>query len=180
MNYMGYWMNSNSGKVVSTDDHGSTILAKPEMFNISKKELESIISKKAYNPMSTKKTDSRVILLNKAFDNGWVRIRIVNSSWTLEFSGNLSSVVSKLIKKFGDDMGPFTRINLHDIHNKDNKSLTYTELVDAYNSGQFDDEQANVRDKMRQKLFLAGSEERPNFSLESLKRRFKNKLFKSS
>jgi len=180
MNYNGYWLNSNSGKVIPTTEHGSTIIAKPEMFGISKKDMLSITSKKAYNPQSTKKTDSRVILLNKAFDNGWVRVRVVGPSWTFEFSGNMPNVISKLVKKFGDDMGPFTRINLHDIRFKDNMSLTYTELVDALNGAEFDDEQSNIRNKMRQKLFPAGAEERPNFSLESLKRRFKKTLFKSA
>jgi len=180
MDYNGYWMNSKSGKIIVTSDHGQTIIDKPELFGISKKEVLSIISKKAYNPQGTKKTDSRAVLLNKAFDAGWVRIRIVNSSWTCEFSGNMSLVVSKIIKKFGDDMGPFTRINLHDIRNKDNRSFTYTQLLDSYNSGEFDDEQANTRDMIRQKLFPSGSMETPNFSLESLKRMFKKNLLKSS
>jgi hypothetical protein len=180
MDYRGYWMNSKSGKTISTNEHGSTILAKPEIFGISKNDIAAITKKKVYNPGGDGKNNSRPALLKKAFDNGWVRIRIANSSWTCEFSGNMSSVVAKIIKKFGDDMGPFTRINLHDIHSKDNKSFTYTEMVDAYNSGAFDDEQANTRDKMRQRLFPAGSEETPHFSLESLKRLFKKTLFKSA
>jgi hypothetical protein len=180
MDYKGYWMNSKSGKTIVTAEHGSTILAKPEIFGISKKDILSISKNRIYTPDGAGKNNSRPILLAKAFDNGWVRIRVANTSWTCEFSGNASSVVSKLIKKFGDDMGPFTRINLHDIRNKDNKSLTYTELVDAYNSGAFDDEQAIARDKMRQKLFPAGAEETPHFSLESLKRLFKKTLFKSA
>lgn len=178
MDYKGYWMNSKTGKTIVTHEHGSTILANPELFGISKKEIASIINKKAYSAAGDK-NNSRPLILAKAFDNGWVRIRVANTSWTCEFSGNLSSVVTKIIRKFGDDMGPFTRINLHDIRNKDNKSMTYAELVDAHNSGAFVDDQANIRDKMRQKLFPAGAEEQPHFSLESLKRIFRKTLFKS-
>lgn len=177
MDYKGFWMNCKSGKTLVTSDHVSTILAKSEIFGISKNDISAMLKNKVYTP-SNGKNNIRHSLLKKAFDNDWVRIRIANQSWTCEFSGNMSNVVDKLIKKFGDDMGPFTIVNLHDIRHKDNRSLTYTELLDAHNSGMFDDEQTNIRDKIRQRLFPAGSEERPNFSLESLKRIFVETLFK--
>jgi len=183
MDYRGYWLNSNSGKMLSTSDHGSSIIKNPELFGMSKKYVSGIMVKKPYNSQSTGTTDTRVVLMSKAFENGWVRIRIVNSSWTVEFAGDMTQVVGKFIKKFKDDMGPFTRINLHNLHTHDNRSMGYNDLVTAYESGNLSDEQSSIRSKLRQRMFVGAGEsgeEKPNFSLESLRRRFNRRLFKSA
>jgi hypothetical protein len=139
MNFTGFWMNRNSGKIIKVHEHGSSIIENPSKFGFTKKEIDDILSVGAYNPQATGKKDSRTMLLTKAFEKGWIRVRQVGSSYTFEFSGMVKTVVKHIIKKFGDDFGPFTQIRIHDLGTNQNWSINYQELVDLYQDGEFDD-----------------------------------------
>lgn len=145
MNLIGYWLNRNSGKTIRVDEHGSAIIKDPKKFGFTKQEVDEILMDNPYNPQKVSKKDSRYILLNTAFEKGWVRIRQVGSTFTAEFSGMTKTVVGKIIKKFGDNFGPFTQIRLHDLGSNQNWSMNYQELVEAYRDGEFDDSVASVQ-----------------------------------
>jgi hypothetical protein len=145
MNFTGYWLNRNTGKVIPVHEHGSAIIENPAKFGFSKQEVAEILDDNPYNTQATGKKDSRYQLLNKAFEKGWVRVRQVGSRWTFEFSGMAKSVVAKIIKKLGDNFGPFTQISLHDLGSNQNWEYPYKDLVEAYRDGEFEDTLASVQ-----------------------------------
>jgi len=145
MNFTGFWLNRNNGKVIQVHEHGSAIIENPAKFGFTKEEVADILDDNPYNSQATGKKDSRTILLKKAFEKGLVRVRQVGSSWTFEFSGMAKTVVGKLIKKFGDNFGPFTQIRLHDLGSNQNWSYAFNDLVEAYRDGEFDDSLATVQ-----------------------------------
>ena len=146
MNFTGFWLNRNSGKVIPVHEHGSSIIENPAKFGFTKAEVDEIMSDNPYNANATGKKDSRFILLNKAFERGWVRVRQVGSSWTFEFSGMAKTVVGKIIKKFGGEyFGDYTTVRLHDLGSNQSWSFPYKDLVEAYRDGDFDDSIASVQ-----------------------------------
>jgi hypothetical protein len=145
MNFTGWWLDSNSGKVIQVREHGSAIIENPAKFGFSKKEIADILDNNPYNTQATGKKDSRTMLLKAAFEKGWVRVRQVGSSYTFEFSGRAKTVVKRIIKKFGDDFGPFTQIRLHDLGSNQNWSLSYQDMVEKLQDGEFDDSIATVQ-----------------------------------
>ncbi len=145
MNFTGFWLNRNNGKVIQVYEHGSDIIKNPKKFGFTDDEVADILNDNPYNPQATGKKDSRTMLLKAAFEKGWVRIRQVGNTFTAEFSGMAKTVVGKIIKKFGDDFGPFTQIRLHDLGSNQNWNMNFQDLVEAYRDGQFDDSIASVQ-----------------------------------
>lgn len=145
MNFTGFWLNRNTGKVIQVREHGSAIIENPAKFGFTKAEIADILSDNPYNTQATGKKDSRTILLTKAFEKGWVRVRQVGSAFTFEFSGMAKTVVKHIIKKFGDDFGPFTQIRMHDLGSNQNWNVNFQELVDKYQENEFDDSVATVQ-----------------------------------
>lgn len=145
MNYTGFWLNRNNGKVIQVSEHGSSIIENPLKFGFTREEVSDILDNGAYNSMDTGKKDSRTLILKAAFEKGWVRVRQVGSNWTFEFNGKAKTVVSKIIKKFGDEFGPFTPINLHDLGSNQNWRISYNDLVEKYKENEFDDSIASFQ-----------------------------------
>ncbi len=145
MNFIGFWLNRNTGKAIRVDEHGSAIIKSPEKFGFTREEIDEMLRDNPYDPQKVDKRDSRYKILHSAFEKGWVRIRQVGSTFTAEFSGMAKTVVGKIIKKFGKDMGPFTQMRLHDIGSNQNWNMNYQDLVEAYRDGEFDDSIASVQ-----------------------------------
>ncbi len=145
MNFTGFWLNRNSGKVIQVREHGSSIIENPTKFGFSKKEISEILNDNPYNTQATGKKDSRTMILNAAFEKGWVRVRQVGPTWTFEFSGMAKTVIEKIIKKFKGEFGDFTQIRLHDLGTNQNWSYSFKDLVEAYRDNEFDDSIASVQ-----------------------------------
>lgn len=194
MNSMGFWLNRNTGKTIQVREHGSAIIENPSKFGFSEKEVADILDNGAYNSQDVGKKDTRTLLLNAAFNRGWVRVRQVGSHWTFEFSGMVKTVVGKLIKKFGGEFGPFTQISLHDLASNQNWKVNYQDLVEMYKDNEFDDSIASVqllkpneipanilstanRDKNVRNILRKSIE--PNFAMAQHAGTFENRIYES-
>ena len=180
----GFWMNSK-GEYFPTTEHGSDIIKAPREFGMTQQEVKSILDKAPYNPISTKEEGSRGILLKKAFENGWVRIRgSGQSGFSFQFSGNKNSVVENILEDFGMEyFGPMTHIKLDDFSTGQTWSGNFNNLKTSYADGEFSDFEttsadspfrtdADVRRDIRQRITPPGA-----VFGESLKKIIKNILF---
>ena len=146
---------------------------------MTRQEVNSILDKAPYNPISNKAESSRGILLKKAFENGWVRIR----GNSIQFSGNKKSVVENILYFFKDIFGPMSYINLDDFSTGQTWSGNFNNLKTSYDDGEFSDFETtsadspfrtdtDVRRDIRQRITPPGA-----VFGESLKKIIKNILF---
>lgn len=165
----GFWMNSK-GKYFPTNEHGTDIIKNPKRFGLDKGEVQTILAKSPYNPISTKEEGSRGILLKKAFENGWIRIRgSGQSGFSFQFSGNLKSVVENILDDFGMEyFGAMTHLKLDDFSTGRTWSGNFTNLKTAYANDEFSDFQTtsvdspfrtddDVRKDIRQRITPQGA-----------------------
>jgi len=131
----GFWLNSNNYKYAGIDDHARWI---SESKNAAKmglpKEFIAFVEKQK-DPLANE--NSRIKILLKAMDYGLIRVRSHGTDITFEFTENSKDALEAIqvfCKKTGM-LGPFSRLNIHNLRTKENIAMTYNEFEEAMDAG---------------------------------------------
>ena len=131
----GFWLNSNNYKYAGIDDHARWI---SEPKNATKmglpKEFATFVAKQK-DPLANE--NSRIKILLKAMDYGLIRVRAHGTDITFEFtesSKDALEAIQVFCKKTGM-LGPFSRLNIHNLRTNENIAMPYSEFEENMDEG---------------------------------------------
>lgn len=133
----GYWL-PVKGRAIYTEEHGSTVMEKPQLFGLTKESIVKILGGKAYSFNDTDMDSGRGRLLIAAMKNGWVRIRGGGANISVQYFGNGQQAMKRAYKHLEKDAGPFTNISISDLSNGFSATLPFKDLDEAIDDGMFD------------------------------------------
>lgn len=133
----GYWL-PLSGKAIKTNEHGSSVIEKPERFGLTRKDIDKLLAGTHYGTQDTSKESGRAKVLIAAMKNGWIRIRGSGPQWSVQFYGNPAKAVKKAAKFLENEAGMFSNISVSDLGSGVSTSMSLKDLEQAVADGQFD------------------------------------------
>jgi hypothetical protein len=186
----GFWM-TRKGKYFPVQEHGNAIISNPKKFGLDKKQIDQILSKTHYDPQSTSAESGRGLILNLAFEKGFIRIRGSGSAgFSFQFFGNPKQVVELILQDFGEEyFGPYTFVSLTDLKTGFEWKGNYQELKEQHMDGVFDNISSS-KTTNKKDISYSGSDEEVRQQLrrnlvpqnaifgEELKRKIRKILFK--
>lgn len=78
-----YWVKGNKIIDVGGSNHIQKIIQSPELFGLTKEEVEATYKKHKERLYS--EGNAREELIKKAASNGWIRVRKYNNYWSIQF-----------------------------------------------------------------------------------------------
>lgn len=127
----GFWLNVNTDKYSGIDDHARWI---SEPKNAAKmglsKDFSTFVAKQK-DPLVNEK--ARIKILLKAMDEGLIRVRSHGNDVTFEFTAGSKEALDAIqifLKRTGF-LGPFSRLNIHNLRTNENIGISYQEFEEA-------------------------------------------------